>query len=71
MADPWDVPRTEEGRDHLIALLEEYRDAGKEREAGIYAAMLAHHVKHVGAPGDGHAFDEAADMASKLWHCLE
>src|SRR5687768_6854471 len=65
MQQPWDVPRTEEGRDRLIALLEEYRASGAEREAGICLARLAYLIKHVGARDGGHAFGEPAQVGAQ------
>ncbi len=65
MQEPWDVPRTEEGRDKVIALLEEYRAAGQDREAGICLSRLAYLIKHVGAPDGGHAFGESAKTGAE------
>ncbi|MDQ2986360.1 MAG: hypothetical protein M3R13_06510 [Armatimonadota bacterium] len=65
MAEPWDVPRTEEGRDRLIELHEEYKLAGKDREAGICLAQLAYVIKHVGAPNGGNAFAESARLGAE------
>jgi hypothetical protein len=64
MSNPWDVPRTEAGRDELIRLVDEFKQAGKDREAGICLLNLAHVYKHVGAP-DGRAFDAAAEAGAE------
>lgn len=58
--NPWDVPPTDEGRETLLALADEYRAAGRPRELGICLARLAHVVKHAGTRDDEPAFDAAA-----------
>ena len=65
MQHPWDVPRTEEGRDRLIALLEEYRASGAEREAGICLSRLAHVVKHVGTVEGVNAFQKSSELGAE------
>jgi hypothetical protein len=70
MAEPWDVPVSRKGRSKLVDLLEKYRAAGKDREAGICLARLAHVYKHVGAVGDGMAFPEAAKAGAEAVELL-
>ena len=65
MQQPWDVPRTEEGRDRLIALVQEYRASGDERELGICLSRLAYVVKHVGMVDGGNAFQQSAELGAE------
>lgn len=58
--NPWDVPPTDEGREILLALADQYRAAGQTRELGICLARLAHVIKQVGTGTDEPAFDAAA-----------
>ncbi|MEO7453868.1 MAG: hypothetical protein ABIV13_03795 [Fimbriimonadales bacterium] len=65
MADPWDVLRTEEGRDQLITLADHYIRAEQDREAGLCLAELSYVVKHVGSPSADNAFAEAARIGAE------
>jgi hypothetical protein len=65
MQEPWDVPRTEAGRDRLISLVAEYKAAGNDREAGIALSRLAHVVLHVGAGNDRNGFAECARIGAE------
>lgn len=49
----------------MIALVAEYKAAGKGREAGIALSRLAHVVKHVGAGNGGNAFAECARLGAE------
>lgn len=70
MTEPWDLPTTEDGRDQLLKLAEEYEKAGKIRELGNCYARLAHVVKHVGMPDGYEAFPSARAFGERAVECL-
>jgi hypothetical protein len=69
-SEPWDVPRTEEGRDQLIQLINKYQRSGQLRELGCSLSRLAHIVKHVGAPDDLPAFPASAAVGAEAVQVL-
>lgn len=64
------MPVSRRGRSKLLDLLEKYRAAGQDREAGICLARLAHIYKHVGCAGDRLAFPEAAKAGAEAVELL-
>lgn len=68
--EPWDVPRTEEGRVQLTRLVSGYRRSGQLRELGCTLSRLAHIVKHVGAPDDAPAFPASAAIGAEAVEVL-
>jgi hypothetical protein len=61
--DPWQLPRTPEGRAQLEALANRYEQEGKARELGRTLVELAHVYKHIGTGGEDAAWDATVSTA--------